>query len=85
MLKTKLLHLQQAEKDAELKKLYGEKGQIAWGHQIRNYVMHPYQLVKDTRTEVETSNLQAILDGELEEFITAYLKYRNSHSTAVGK
>ncbi|HTL51975.1 MAG TPA: peptide chain release factor 2 [Planctomycetota bacterium] len=80
MLKTKLIQMQRAEKDAELKKLYGEKGQIAWGNQIRNYVMHPYQLVKDTRTGVETGNLQAVLDGELDEFITAYLKYRNSET-----
>ncbi len=81
MLKTKLIQMQRAEKDAELQKLYGEKGQIAWGSQIRNYVMHPYQLVKDTRTGVETGNLQAVLDGDLDMFVTSYLKYRTATPT----
>lgn len=65
-------HLQ--EKDAEMKKIYGEKKEIAWGSQIRSYVFHPYTLVKDHRTGCETSNGPAVMDGDLGEFITAYLK-----------
>ncbi len=62
------------EREAELKAKYGEKKEIAWGSQIRSYVFHPYTLVKDHRTGVETSNGQAVMDGELDEFIQAYLK-----------
>jgi peptide chain release factor 2 len=76
MLKGKLYRLQEMERDAELKKLYGEKGEIAFGSQIRSYVLHPYQLVKDLRTEVETGNVQGVLDGELGRFIQAYLRSR---------
>jgi len=76
MLKAKLYRIQEMERDAELKKLYGEKGEIAFGSQIRNYVMQPYQLVKDVRTDTETGNIQAVLDGDLDEFMEAYLKQR---------
>jgi peptide chain release factor 2 len=62
------------EREKELKAIYGEKKEIAWGSQIRSYVFHPYTLVKDHRTGVETSNGQAVMDGELDEFIQAYLK-----------
>ena len=62
------------EREAELKAKYGEKKEIAWGSQIRSYVFHPYTMVKDHRTGVETSNGQAVMDGELDEFIQAYLK-----------
>ena len=62
------------EREKELKEKYGEKKEIAWGSQIRSYVFHPYTLVKDHRTGVETSNGQAVMDGELDEFIQAYLK-----------
>jgi peptide chain release factor 2 len=74
MLQAKLYRLQEMERDAELKKLYGEKGEVAFGSQIRNYVMQPYQLVKDVRTETETGNIQAVLDGDLDAFMEAYLK-----------
>ncbi|MHC4958074.1 MAG: peptide chain release factor 2 [Planctomycetota bacterium] len=74
MLKAKLYRLQEMERDAELKKLYGAKGEIAFGSQIRNYVMQPYQLVKDVRTNTETGNIQAVLDGDLDRFIQAYLR-----------
>jgi peptide chain release factor 2 len=74
MLKAKLASLRDAEKDAQLSKLYGEKGEISWGYQIRSYVMQPYQLVKDHRTGVEKGNIHAVLDGDLDDFIHAYLR-----------
>jgi peptide chain release factor 2 len=74
MLKAKLAKLRDAERDAEITKLYGEKGEISWGYQIRSYVMQPYQMVKDHRTEVEKGNIQAVLDGDLDDFIHAYLR-----------
>jgi peptide chain release factor 2 len=74
MLKAKLTKLRDAERDAEVNKLYGEKGEISWGYQIRSYVMQPYQMVKDLRTEVEKGNIQAVLDGDLDDFIHAYLR-----------
>jgi len=76
LLKAKLVAMKEAERDAEMAKLYGEKGEIAWGNQIRSYVMAPYQLVKDHRTNHETGNIQAVLDGRLEEFMTAYLRQK---------
>ena len=74
MLKGKLFRLQEMERDAELKKLYGEKGEIAFGSQIRNYVLQPYQLVKDVRSGHESSNVDTILDGAIDPFIEAYLR-----------
>ncbi len=76
MLKAKLYRLEEMERDAELKKLYGEKGEVAFGSQIRNYVMQPYQMVKDVRTTHETGNIQAVLDGDLDAFMEAYLKQK---------
>ena len=55
---------------------YSEKGDIAWGHQIRSYVFMPYQLVKDLRTGYETSNIQGVMDGDLDSFMQAYLDYK---------
>ena len=57
-----------------LKNLSGEKKEIAWGSQIRNYVFHPYTLVKDTRTKVESGNVADVMDGNLDPFVVAYLK-----------
>jgi len=74
MLKAKLATLRDAERNAELSQLYGEKGEISWGYQIRSYVMQPYQMVKDLRTNVEKGNIQAVLDGDLDDFIHAYLR-----------
>jgi peptide chain release factor 2 len=76
LLKAKLCQMQDEARQDELKKMYGEKGEIAWGYQIRSYVLHPYKLVKDLRTGVETSNVDAVLDGEIDEFIEAWLKSR---------
>jgi peptide chain release factor 2 len=79
LLKAKLNQMKEAEKDAELSKLYGQKGEIAFGSQIRSYVLHPYQMVKDHRTDHEVGNIQAVLDGDIDEFIEAYLR---SHKPA---
>ncbi len=78
LLKAKLIQLEEAKRDAEMSKLYGEKGEIAWGSQIRSYVMHPYQLVKDHRTNFEVGNVQAVMDGDLDGLIEAYLKSRKA-------
>jgi peptide chain release factor 2 len=77
LLKAKLVQLEENKRDAEMSKLYGEKGEIAWGNQIRSYVLNPYQLVKDHRTSVEKGNVTAVLDGDIDEYIEAYLKQRS--------
>jgi peptide chain release factor 2 len=76
MLKAKLYMMEQQKRDAELAKLYSNKGQIAWGSQIRSYVLQPYQLAKDHRTDCQTGNVNAVLDGDIEEFIDSYLRHR---------
>ena len=73
-LKSRLYEKQEDEKRSEMEKFYGEKGDIAWGNQIRSYVFQPYQLVKDLRTGAETGNVQAVMDGELDPFIHAWLR-----------
>ena len=74
MLKAKLYQVEQDKKRAEIERQYGEKGEIAWGNQIRSYVFQPYQMVKDHRTGAETSNVQAVMDGEIDMFIQAKLR-----------
>ncbi len=74
LLQAKLLAMKEAERDAELSKLYGQKGEIAFGSQIRSYVMHPYQMVKDHRTDYEKGNIADVLDGGIDGFIEAYLR-----------
>lgn len=74
MLKSKLYEKELLEREESLKNLGGEKREIAWGSQIRSYTFQPYTLVKDTRTKYESSNIQAVMDGELDDFIHAYLK-----------
>jgi peptide chain release factor 2 len=75
ILKAKLYELQRQKKEQELLKHYGtEKKKIEWGSQIRSYVMHPYNMVKDHRTEFETGNVNAVMDGAIDEFIEAFLK-----------
>jgi peptide chain release factor 2 len=59
---------------AEMERFYGEKGNISWGNQIRSYVFQPYRMVKDLRTGVQTSNVQAVMDGDLDEFVNALLR-----------
>ncbi|MDQ2647669.1 MAG: peptide chain release factor 2 [Myxococcota bacterium] len=84
MLKARLYELEQAKRDAEAARLEAAKGQIAWGNQIRSYVLQPYQLVKDLRTEHETSDVQAVLDGDLDGFIEAYL-LKNADQASAGQ
>jgi peptide chain release factor 2 len=74
ILRARLFELKQAEKEEERAILRGEYTKAEWGNQIRSYVLHPYQMVKDHRTEYESGNTQAILDGNLDEFIEAYLR-----------
>ena len=74
ILASKLLELMHSEHKEKLSDLQGDYGQIAWGNQIRSYVFHPYSLVKDHRTDVETGNVRAVMDGEITEFIYGYLK-----------
>ena len=76
MLKAKLYMLEQQKRDAEIAKLYSAKGEIAWGNQIRSYVMQPYQMVKDHRTDFQTGNVSAVLDGDIEKFVESYLRHR---------
>ena len=75
MLKTKLYQLEEEKKAAELAEIRGEQKDIAWGSQIRNYVFHPYSLVKDLRSGHETGNIGAVMDGDLDPFMDAYLKW----------
>ncbi|HOO21731.1 MAG TPA: peptide chain release factor 2 [Kiritimatiellia bacterium] len=74
VLRAKLYELEQDKKRREMEKFYGDKGEIAWGHQIRSYVLQPYTMVKDHRTETETGQVDAVLDGDLDRFIEAWLK-----------
>ncbi len=76
VLKARLYVLEQKKRDDEIAKMYGDKGEIAWGSQIRSYVLQPYQMVKDHRTNFQVGNVSAVLDGELDGFIESYLRYR---------
>ena len=74
VLRARLLELKEAERQKELEKMKGEQKSIEWGSQIRSYVFHPYSMVKDHRTNQETGNIQAVMDGDLDPFINAYLQ-----------
>lgn len=74
ILEARLLKLELAKKEEERAKLKGERIAAEWGSQIRSYILHPYKMVKDHRTDHQTSNPEAMLDGELDDFITAYLR-----------
>jgi peptide chain release factor 2 len=78
ILAARLAQLHREEQRAELERLSGEKRDVAFGSQIRTYTLHPYQLVKDERTRHETGNVQAVLDGDLDDFIEAYLQWRRA-------
>jgi peptide chain release factor 2 len=76
MLKAKLYQKKLEEQEKELAEIRGEQKEIGWGNQIRSYVFHPYSMVKDHRTNTETGNVQAVMDGEIDMFIDAYLRSR---------
>jgi peptide chain release factor 2 len=85
MLKARLYRLEEQKRDDEIARLYSQKGEIAWGNQIRSYVMQPYQMVKDHRTDFQTGNVSGVLDGQLDEFIESYLRYRAEKKQKVKK
>lgn len=74
MLYAKLFKMEENRRKAEVERQYDEKGEVAWGNQIRNYVLQPYTLVKDTRTATETAQVAKVLDGDLDQFMEDYLK-----------
>ncbi len=76
ILKAKLYQLEKQKREEELAKKAGEKKDISWGNQIRSYILHPYKLVKDHRTNVEIQNAESVLDGNIDQFIEAWLKQR---------
>jgi len=83
MLKAKLYQNELDERASEHKKFEGQKKDIGWGSQIRSYVFHPYNLVKDHRTNIETSNVQATMDGEIDQFIRAYLLMNMENNSVI--
>jgi peptide chain release factor 2 len=85
LLKARLFALEQQKRKAEVDKLYDEKGEVAWGYQIRNYVLQPYTLVKDVRTDAQTAQTGNVLDGEIDEFIQAFLRYKAEKRHKEGK
>lgn len=78
MLYSKLFQLKEEEKRKEISKFKGKKISIEWGNQIRSYVLHPYKMVKDLRTGLETSDIESVLDGDLDQFVEAEIKYLNN-------
>jgi peptide chain release factor 2 len=82
MLKAKLAERARLERMAHLDSIRGEQGEAAWGRQVRSYVLQPYQMAKDLRTDHEVGNVQGVLDGDLQGFIEAYLRWRRAqHET----
>ena len=84
VLKSRLYELERRRKREKIEKLEDAKTEIAWGNQIRSYVLHPYRMIKDTRTRMETGDTDKVLDGGLDEFIKAELVYRKQQKTAAG-
>src|SRR6266513_571613 len=74
LLLSKLYALREDQKRADMERFYGEKGSVSWGNQIRSYVFQPYRMVKDLRTGVETSNVQGVMDGDLDAFVNGWLR-----------
>lgn len=84
VLRSRLLELKQQEQEEQLSAMRGEYKKAEWGNQIRSYVIHPYQMVKDHRTGFEMGNAQAVLDGDLDGFIEAYLRFQMGEFTPQG-
>lgn len=82
ILKARIAEHQRRIQEEKVSEIQGELKDIAWGSQIRSYVFHPYNMVKDLRTEFKTGNTQAVMDGDLDDFIWAYLKFRKSEESA---
>lgn len=82
LLKAKIFAKRRAQKEQELKALAPDKREITWGSQIRSYVLQPYTMIKDARTRFETGNAQAVLDGDLDPFVVAYLKLTKAGESA---
>jgi peptide chain release factor 2 len=82
MLRAKLAERERLERQAHLDEIRGEQGEAAWGRQIRSYVMQPYQMVKDLRTDEEVGNIQGVLDGSLTPFVESYLRWRRANHEA---
>jgi peptide chain release factor 2 len=82
MLRSKLIELEEQRRREEIAKERGEAQDVAWGSQIRSYVLHPYTMVKDHRTDVEAGNVQGVLDGDLDEFVRAELQRRAGNGAA---
>jgi peptide chain release factor 2 len=82
MLRGKLVELEERRRQEEIAKERGEAQDVGWGSQIRSYVLHPYTMVKDHRTNVEAGNIQAVLDGDLDEFVRAELLRRAGNGAA---
>jgi len=85
ILAAKLAELQREARQAEMDELAGKKPLVGWGSQVRNYVLAPFQLVKDTRTEYETGNVQGVLEGDLDQFMEAFLRWRRSRALDPGE
>ena len=85
ILASKLAEQQREARQAELDELAGKKPLVGWGSQVRNYVLAPFQLVKDTRTEYETGNVQGVLEGDLDQFMEAFLRWRRTRSLEPGE
>lgn len=83
MLKARLAEQARLERQEHLAEIRGEKGEAAWGRQVRSYVLQPYQMVKDLRTDHEVGNVQGVLDGDLKGFVEAYLRWRRSQHETV--
>ena len=81
VLRARLLRIEEEKRRAEIAELKGEHVDAGWGNQIRSYVLHPYQMVKDHRTGYETGNVQAVLDGRLDEFMEAFLRFKMGTQT----
>jgi peptide chain release factor 2 len=84
MLRARLAERARLERQEHLAEIRGEKGEAAWGRQVRSYVLQPYQMVKDLRTDYEVGNVQGVLDGDLRGFVEAYLRWRRSEHEVAG-